>query len=128
MVTLVQAPLDGVLYDGAAAQRAKNDAIATVEANAEQDWLLLALGIVYNLCRRQDTFTTDQVWSVLQYRQIPGPHEPRALGAIMVKASRRGWCRATREFVASKRRECHGRDIRLWQSAGPLLPFWDGMS
>lgn len=116
------------MFDAALATVVRDEAIARVEDNAEPDWVLEALRAIYRICQTRDTFTTDRVWAILDSRSIPGPHEPKALGAVIRTAQRRGWCRPTPEYTQSVRVECHRRPLRVWQSAGPLLASWDGES
>jgi hypothetical protein len=47
---------------------------------------------------------------------IEAPHEPRALGAMMVQASRDGIISATDRTRNSLRPVCHSNPKRVWKS------------
>lgn len=91
------------------------DALARVEANADDEWLSDARDCVRLLATAQDTLTTDDVWDLLALRSS-ATHEPRALGAVMRWAVGEGLIVKTERMVPSKRSACHGRDIRVWRS------------
>lgn len=87
--------------------------IDQVEEHADQEWLIMATGIVKTLAAGGFPFTTDRVWSMLE--RIPvATHEPRALGAVMRKLARQGVIRTTGEYVKTQRREAHSRPIPVW--------------
>jgi len=111
------------LFDWAAAQQAKQEALDRVADHADPSWIKVALTVVYDLCRYRETFTTDDVWCELERLKAPEPHEPRALGAVMMRAKRRNWCFSTGQVTGSVRKQCHGRPIMVWRAAR-VLPEW----
>ena len=92
-----------------------NEAIDRVDRNADPDWKEHALTVVEQLAMTRATFTTDDVWARLD--PAFATHEPRALGAVMRKAAALGLIRATSTYENSTRVECHGRPVRVWESA-----------
>lgn len=100
------------LFDFDAGLRLKEQGIAQVEANANPAWKQEAHRQVLILAQAGAEFTTDDVWARLEGRQETP--EPRAMGAVMLKASRQGVIRMTGQFRQSKRPECHGRRIAVW--------------
>ena len=92
------------------AETARDEAIARAAATAET-WLSSSLVAIEALAREQFLITTDDVWE----RVDPTP-EPRAMGAAMTYASRRGYIAATEQWQKSTRVECHARHIRVWRS------------
>lgn len=78
-------------------------------------WPATAAAAVASVARRLERFTTDDVWAELEGDGVSGG-EPRRMGAIMDQAARDGICQKTEEHVQSKRRECHGRPVRVWAS------------
>ena len=97
--------------DGAA-EREREAAIATAEKGASEHWLEEATCAVRLAASRAEEITTDDVW-----RLLPSPPpEPRALGCAMRRAAARGYIEKTSRTRASKRAECHGRDVRVWRS------------
>jgi hypothetical protein len=100
--------------DQATPESARNHAISQVENNARTDWLNAAAETVITLATRHHEFTTDDMWDALQH--IDAPHEPRAMGAVMVQAARRKIIIKTDRVQNSRRIECHARPIAIWQS------------
>lgn len=99
-----------------AAQQAANDAIARVGNNADPSWMQTALDAVRSIAIEQHRrFTTDDVWALLAERNVPAPREPRALGAVIRVAQKQGMVRATGDYVKSRRTECHGRPVMVWE-------------
>src|SRR6185437_118095 len=113
----------GGLFDPVAGIQRRDEAIRLVEANADERWFVHALSGVYDLSRTGLTFTTDDIWNYLLDSEET-THEPRALGAVMRTAQKRGWCLPTDRYMPSNRPDCHRRPIRLWQGVSPL-PYWD---
>ena len=91
-----------------AATLALEAALARVEANAPQDWKNAATAVLARLAATGKPFTTDDVWAAL-----PHPPEPRALGALMRKASIAGQIRRV-GWRESVRPECHRRPVAVW--------------
>lgn len=100
------------LFDHAAAQAAKAQALDRVEANADEAWLANALGVVRELAKDGHEFTSDDVW-----RRVPAAAEPRALGAVMTTASKRGLIKETGRYQNSIRPVCHKRPVKIWKGA-----------
>jgi hypothetical protein len=105
------------LFDLATATDTKNKAIAQVASNANPDWYNQVYNIIRDIATTTDTFTTDDVWQAIEHQQLPTPHEPRALGAIMRHAQRDNLIQPTNSYVPSHRVACHARPIRVWCAA-----------
>jgi hypothetical protein len=101
-------------YETEQAEAARDDAIAQVEANADRNWMVAAQAAVAVLAMTHDEFTTDDMWAAL--REVDGTHEPRAMGAVMRAAARRGLIVKTDRVVNSRRAECHARPVAIWRS------------
>jgi hypothetical protein len=71
---------------------------------------------VKHLARMRPEFTTDDVWEHLFQNDLPMPHEPRALGAVMVAAARARIIAPTDRYTPSARPECHRRPVKIWRS------------
>lgn len=104
------------LFDAQAAESALNEAVERVERNADSGWFNAALRAVRLIAIHRSEFTTDSVWAVLARWQIEGPHEERAMGAVMRRAKSLRWCEPTNQTSRSVRPACHRRDLRIWQS------------
>lgn len=100
------------------AERARDEAVARVERHADADWMDAALQAVVDLANDRGSFTTDDVWLLLDARGVPGPHEVRAMGAVMRRAARRGLVLKSDRVRNSVRAECHARPVAVWQSCG----------
>lgn len=93
------------------AQMQRDIAIDRADQAAPEKWKETALQLVHRLARIKDTLTTDDLWELLDH-----PPEPRAMGAIMRRASKNGWIQPTNMIVNSKRPQCHARALRVWRS------------
>jgi hypothetical protein len=100
------------LFDQPTADAARDEAIARVDAHASPNWKAEALEAVRSLCERQPEFIADDVWET----GLPRPAEGRALGAVMMRATRLGFCVGTNEFRKSAQVQCHSNYRRVWRS------------
>lgn len=94
---------------------ARDEALDRVDRNADERWKTYAYDVVRYLCDTQRTFSTDDVWDILDDADVT-THEPRALGAVVQRAKRDGLCRPTGNYVQSTRPECHARPVAVWES------------
>src|SRR5262245_47419004 len=102
------------MFDVEAGEAALNEAVERVEEHASDDWLAAAASAVRLIAEHRSLFTTDPVWAILERRGIPGPHEQRALGAVMRRMQRLGVCEPTNQTALSARPICHRRPLRVW--------------
>ena len=93
------------------------EAVNTYKPKPKQDpkWPSLAQAAVSAVARRMDRFTTDDVWAELAADGVPGG-DPKGIGPVMSKAAVDGIIERTDEDVKSRRKECHGRPVRVWKS------------
>ena len=103
-------------FNAVAAARARAEAIATAEAGATEWWLDYALGVVRSVAKRQELLTTDDIWRDMVHQGDQESGEPRALGAVMLRAKREGLIAPTAMHKDSERAVCHGRPLRVWRS------------
>lgn len=108
--------MTGRLFDPDAGERAKAEALARVEVNADEAWLASAREAVLVTARAVEEFTTDRVWWQLDRWGVPPPREPRAMGAVMRGAVAAGVVRGTDRVVKTSRPEAHKRPIPVWRS------------
>jgi hypothetical protein len=92
-----------------------DDAIAQVEANANSQWKEAALRILKDICERHREFTTDLLAEELG-KTMHHTQDLRAVGSIMRKAMKNGWCLRSTTFTKSNRKHCHSMDIPVYQS------------
>lgn len=94
----------------------RDDAIARADEHAKVLWKGEALEALFTVARTRSELTGDDVWTVLEMRQVPGPHEPRALGAIFQAAHRFEWIEPTDRYVQGRRPLDHRGPKRVWRS------------
>lgn len=94
----------------------RDQALVDVAVNANPDWWQHAVNIVRDVAATSFDFTTDDIWCELERRSIATPHEPRAIGAVVVAVKRLGLIAPTNRYRPSSRPECHARPIRVWQA------------
>jgi hypothetical protein len=87
-----------------AAQAARDLAMTYAEAGGDPAWQEAARHAVWWLACNRETFTVDDVWALLDEREVPRPPEPRALGPILMRALRKGAIRDTGKMARSVRR------------------------
>jgi hypothetical protein len=97
-----------------AAVAARDEAIERVDENADPDWKEAAKLIVCDLARNKVRFTTDDVWRQLLNQGVMFPHEPRAMGGIMMGLARAGVIRRLDSQRKSEMVGCHCRPKQLW--------------
>ena len=106
-MTLQQLPL----FNPAAARSARDEAIERV-AEASGDWQDVALEAVYQVALSKPLFASDDIWAT----GLEKPREPRAMGPVMMRAVRLGYCEATDRTVPSSSVMQHARPLRLYRS------------
>ena len=99
-----------------AATDTRDKAIAQVATNTNPTWAAETMLIIKQIATNTFDFTTDDIWQALSETSLPTPHEPRALGALMIAAQRAGLITPTDRYRQSQRPECHARPIRVWQA------------
>lgn len=111
-------------FDHAAGEALKAEGMAAAERAADEEWKRWFLEAVQEICRRKPYFITDDVELLRRSRSGPRPHEPRAMGPMMLEAWSLGYCEPTQDWVASRQKVNHHRPMRVWWSLlyqGPKL-------
>jgi hypothetical protein len=88
----------------------RDRAVRQVETAADKHWRQDALEAVKRTCRELDTFISDDVWE----HGLDSTREDRALGPILQKAAREGWCVKTDRVRPSRRSHMAGKPV--WRS------------
>jgi hypothetical protein len=88
------------------------DAVDRCGDNADQVWLDAAEAAVLHVARMRPTWTTDDVWPLLD-----GCREPRALGAVLRRLSKQGVIVKTGEWRESVRESRHNAPVTVWRLA-----------
>lgn len=78
----------------------RHDGLVAVEANADDDWSARALDTLERWLRTHETFFVDTFWDE---SGLELPKEARALGPVILKASRAGWMVKTDSYRPSIR-------------------------
>lgn len=98
------------LADGAALREA---AIAAAEHSSGENWQQLVSNAIRTVALANETFTTDQVWSVVgKSRGV----DSRAMGPAMRRAENLGYVAQTLDTSLTREKEAHCRPKRIWQS------------
>ncbi len=97
--------------------------IDQVDRGASEEWKAKALSVVRELCFQKETFTADDVWEY----GLASPREARALGAVMRRAKKLGYCEPTTEFTSSRQPQCHAtanleKQLTMTVERPPLRP------
>jgi hypothetical protein len=94
------------------ARRERDVGMSSVERNAAETWKAAMWDVVVRLAASGEDFTTDDVWFAAERLDIPPVHDGRALGPLMMRASRQNVVEAT-GYRPSVRR--HLTPIRVWR-------------
>ena len=90
----------------------RDEGIERAIDGAGDEWAELAYRTVVELARSCDAFTSDHVWAT----GLAKPAEPRALGAVMMRAQREGVIEPRREFRQTAQAARHRAPVRVWRS------------
>ena len=111
------------LFDAAAGAAARDEALEQVEAHAAPGWKQAALDIVHELSATTADFTSEDVWELLNARELNGTPEPRALGAIMTRAKTLGWIAGTDRTRKSQLPQQHRLLQQRFRLCGQTRPI-----
>jgi hypothetical protein len=102
----------------AESEAAKKAAMEQVEENANQAWNELMLEQVRLTAMEKHQFTSDDVMDRYLTLDDPKPvtHELRAMGPVLVRAAKAGYCRKAEGAVSSRRRASHAGPRAVWIS------------
>lgn len=89
---------------------ARDAALDQVEEHANPEWLATAEAYVRRLPSGL-CFTTDDVWDHLGELAT---HEPRALGAVMMRLAKARVVAKTGNYRPTTRKQAHARPIPVW--------------
>lgn len=116
----VERPRDDLAAKRAAkrqnARRGRDQALASVAGDAV--WQKQALDAIRKTCEARPDFISDDVWEV---GDLDSTVEDRALGPVMRRAARNGWCERTDRTRPSVRSHLSGKPV--WKS---LIHVADG--
>ena len=105
-------PREHTPIDTTAGIKARETALQAVERGAPREWKDKALEAVRACCLGNPEFLADLVWQYLEDR----PPEPRAMGAVMRKAEKAGYCSKTDRFKPTAVVANHRAPKRVWKS------------
>jgi len=88
---------------------------AVIQANTK--WIAEAWTVLKSVCQKNETFSSDTVWSALAVRKVQPPREPKVMGGLLRMGDAAGWCIPTESpRVRSARASCHARPLTVWRS------------
>jgi hypothetical protein len=94
----------------AGAIAARDAALERVAAAAGSEWNDRAYEAVQRVCFNRMYWTSENVWDYVEK-----PREPRALGPVLKRAVRDGWCEPV-GFVTSSMSTRHAAPVRQYRS------------
>jgi hypothetical protein len=114
-----KAKAEKLAADHAEAKRLKKASMKQVKENANPEWSALMLELTRQSLMDFPQMTTDE--PIFRYEAIEDPnkpvtHEKRAMGPVMNKAARLGYCRRTDRVTPSRRPKLHHSPICIWES------------
>ncbi len=109
-------PAVQMTLDEAASREACDEAVQRVDDHADDWWKVAADDAFVTCAARYQTFTTDQVWELLDRRSVLRPTEPRAMGPRARSAVQRGVIEPTGDYRPSERPETHRNPKRVYRS------------
>lgn len=98
------------------ARREQAAAIKRAEQAADEEWRYRALDALYHLALGNSEVIANDLW-----QHVEKPREPRATGALMKQAAKRGWIAPTDRFVTVPSITRHAAPVRVWRSL-----IWEG--
>ena len=96
--------------DLSAARTARDDGIASVEANSDEEWKDAVDAVIARLAATGEKFTADNVRAA----GVGEPHHPNAWGARFTAARRKGLVERI-GFDESARPAGHARAVAVWR-------------
>ena len=108
--------------DRAASERGRDDGIERAEQGAPFGWSDEALALVQTLAKQHPYICSDDLWAA----GLSDPPEPRALGAVMRAAVKKGYIETTSHFVNTFQESRHRAPVRVWHSL--IVTPWTAMS
>jgi hypothetical protein len=99
------------VLDAEESATAAAEGIARAEAGATDEWRAEALEAVRRAATQKMFITADDVWAILDK-----PEEPRALGAILLRAARAGWLERTGRTKTTTQVSGHCHPVSIWKS------------
>ena len=94
----------------------RDAAMQKVDDAAPDTWRTKADDAIKETAFRHYSFTSDEVWEVLDEWGVPRPPEARALGPAMTRAAKNGYMEPLSSFRPSRRPELHASPRRLYRS------------
>jgi hypothetical protein len=88
----------------------RDEGIKRADEHAQEAWRDEADAVLNQLSMTGIPFTTDDVWALIGATT----QEPRAMGAVMLRAARDGIIRSTDSYSESARPASHRRPLRVW--------------
>jgi hypothetical protein len=95
----------------AAVSEQLNLILQSVDEATDEAWRELALQAVFDTCRKMPEFISDDVWEV---GGLKSTREDRAMGPVLMRAKKNGWCVKTNRVRPSVRSHLSGKPV--WES------------
>ncbi|KRR21319.1 hypothetical protein CQ14_06630 [Bradyrhizobium lablabi] len=87
------------------------------ETHANPAWLSLMLELTRVVCLTHRRFNADDVMDLYDaIEHAPTTPEARAMGPVLQKAAKAGYCKKTKLTEKSRRKGSRGRSLTMWES------------
>lgn len=86
----------------------RDRALQQVDRNADEQWKDRALAAVRTVCEQRAEWHSDDVWALTD---LDEPREARALGPVVLRAIRLGYCEKTDRVRPSVRSHGSGKPV-----------------
>ena len=94
----------------------KAEGMEAALAGVTDEWKAMAMMAVQDCTRLYESFTTDEVWGILESAGMERPETPAAMGPIMRNCARNGIIQKTPFYRVSTQRTNHAREVAIWSS------------
>ena len=110
-------PMDDApsLFDPVASEAGKVEGMERAEENAPAEWVAAADAAVREAARLHREITTEIVWLLMPH-ELREVREPRALGAVMKRASAEKVIEDTGRVEKTSLKRAHRRPKAVWRS------------
>jgi hypothetical protein len=82
----------------------------------KKNWEEKAFSAVVDAAQTYETFSTDEVWEMLEVFGEKPPADSRRMGSVIKAAEAERIIIGTFSFKRSRRSINHGRPVRIWRS------------
>ena len=107
--------LNNIAAQNIAANRSRlADAYRRINEGADHYWVKQAVRCIHYLAKRNHSLAADDVWESMSH--LEPPKNPSSMGLAFKIAQKADIIRSKQEWRKTRRKQAHGREIRVWES------------